>query len=171
MSDPGQLTVEKLQQELSLKQLQINSLLTITQAINDNVAAPELYNMYKSFIGWEMGIRKMALFFNEEDEWICTTQLKADILAERRDLGPALLRYAKTQRITENDPGPFQGFDLIMTRTNTRASSSSRRLPTSSPSRSRTSGCSASRSSRSVLRGTWSWPAVCRRCSSRNTSR
>lgn len=114
MSDPGQLTVEKLQQELSLKQLQINSLLTITQAINDNVAAPELYNMYKSFIGWEMGIRKMALFFKEDDEWVCTTQLKAEILAERRDLGPALLRYAKTQRITESDPGPFQGFDLII---------------------------------------------------------
>src|SRR5690606_35752556 len=94
--------------------LQINSLLTITQAINDNVAAPELYNMYKSFIGWEMGIRKMALFFKEDDEWVCTTQLKAEILAERRDLGPALLRYAKTQRITESDPGPFQGFDLII---------------------------------------------------------
>ena len=62
MSEAGQLSIEKLQQELSLKQLQINSLLTITQAINDNVAAPELYSMYKSFIGWEMGIKRMALF-------------------------------------------------------------------------------------------------------------
>lgn len=114
MSDPSQSIIEKLQQELSLKQLQINSLLTITQAINDNVAAPELYNMYKSFIGWEMGIKKMALFFFRDDEWVCTTHLKADALVDRHDLGPELRRYSKIQRITESDPGPFQGFDLII---------------------------------------------------------
>ena len=78
MSETGQLSIEKLQQELSLKQLQINSLLTITQAINDNVAAPELYSMYKSFIGWDMGIKRMALFFRNDDEWQCVTQLQAD---------------------------------------------------------------------------------------------
>ncbi|MDZ4747106.1 MAG: PP2C family protein-serine/threonine phosphatase [Saprospiraceae bacterium] len=114
MNDTGQLTIEKLQQELSLKQLQINSLLTITQAINDNVAAPELYSMYKSFIGWEMGIKRMALFFNQDDEWECATHLQADQLASRNDLGPILKRYTKTQRITSTDPEPLQGFDLVI---------------------------------------------------------
>lgn len=114
MNESAQWTVERLQQELSLKQLQINSLLTITMAINDNVPAAELYNMYKSFIGWEMAIKKMALFFGEDGEWVCVAQLKSEALAERRDLGPELLRYPKTQRITENEPGPFQGFDLII---------------------------------------------------------
>ena len=32
-------TLEKLEKELSLKELQIKSLLTITQAINDNVSS------------------------------------------------------------------------------------------------------------------------------------
>lgn len=114
MNDTGQLSIEKLQQELSLKQLQINSLLTITQAINDNVAAPELYSMYKSFIGWEMGIKRMALFFKQDDEWECATHLQADQLASRKDLGPILKRYTKTQRITETDPEPLQGFDLVI---------------------------------------------------------
>lgn len=50
--------LEKLEKELSLKQLQIKSLLTITQAINDNVSAEGLFNMYKSFLSWEMGIEK-----------------------------------------------------------------------------------------------------------------
>jgi sigma-B regulation protein RsbU (phosphoserine phosphatase) len=114
MNETGQLSIEKLQQELSLKQLQINSLLTITQAINDNVAAPELYSMYKSFIGWEMGIKRMALFFKHDDLWECATHLQADILASREDLGPILKRYTKTQRITEVDPEVLQGFDLII---------------------------------------------------------
>lgn len=114
MADTVQLSIEKLQQELSLKQLQINSLLTITQAINDNVAAPELYNMYKSFIGWEMGIKRMALFFNQEDEWQCMTHLKADHLTHVDDLGPILKKFTKTQRITKTDPEILQGFDLMI---------------------------------------------------------
>lgn len=114
MNETGQLSIEKLQQELSLKQLQINSLLTITQAINDNVAAPELYSMYKSFIGWEMGIKRMALFFKQDDSWECATHLNADHLATREDLGPILKRYTKTQRITDTDPEPLQGFDLVI---------------------------------------------------------
>lgn len=114
MNETGQSSIEKLEQELSLKQLQINSLLTITQAINDNVAAPELYSMYKSFIGWEMGIKRMALFFKQDDQWRCATHLKADQLAMLDDLGPVLKRYTKTQRITNADSGILQGFELII---------------------------------------------------------
>jgi len=114
MADTVQLSIEKLQQELSLKQLQINSLLTITQAINDNVAAPELYSMYKSFIGWEMGIKRMALFFRQDDEWQCVTHLKADHLTQVENLGPILKKFSKTQRITKADPELLQGFDLMI---------------------------------------------------------
>lgn len=114
MSETGQLSIEKLQQELSLKQLQINSLLTITQAINDNVAAPELYSMYKSFIGWEMGIKRMALFFRHDEQWQCVTQLQADHVKDYDQLGTILKRFTKTQRISPGDPEIFQGFDLII---------------------------------------------------------
>lgn len=114
MNEAGQVSIEKLEQELSLKQLQINSLLTITQAINDNVAAPELYSMYKSFIGWEMGIKRMALFFKQDDQWRCATHLKADHLAAMEDLGPVLKNYSKTQRINGADSAVLQDFELII---------------------------------------------------------
>jgi phosphoserine phosphatase RsbU/P len=42
--------LEKLEKEISLKQLQIKSLLTITQAINDNVSAEGLYNKKWPFL-------------------------------------------------------------------------------------------------------------------------
>jgi len=67
--------IEKLELELNLKQLQINSLLTITQAINENVSAEGLFNMYNSFLRWEMGIRRMALFFKEGKSWEIKTHL------------------------------------------------------------------------------------------------
>lgn len=114
MSDTSQVSVEKLKQELSLNKLQINSILAVTQAINDNVAAGELFNMYKSFIGWEMGIKRMALFFLQDDAWVCTTQLNADDLAERDDLGELLLRFSKMQRLTDQDPSVFHSFEFII---------------------------------------------------------
>jgi sigma-B regulation protein RsbU (phosphoserine phosphatase) len=67
--------LEKLEKELSLKQLQIKSLLTITQAINDNVAADGLFNMYKSFLSWEMTIEKMALFVIGDSGWKCASAI------------------------------------------------------------------------------------------------
>ena len=57
--------IEKLERDVSLKQLQINSLLAITQAINDNVAAVDLFNMYNTFLRWEMELRKMCLFLRD----------------------------------------------------------------------------------------------------------
>jgi sigma-B regulation protein RsbU (phosphoserine phosphatase) len=70
--------LEKLEKALSLKQLQIKSLLTITLAINDNVSADGLFNMYKSFLSWEMGIEKMALFVTDDDGWACTASINFD---------------------------------------------------------------------------------------------
>lgn len=113
MSETGQISLEKLQQELSLKQLQINSLLAITQAINDNISAPELFNMYKSILGWEMRIKRMALFFRNEDEWQCVSHLHTDVV-KQDNIGAILKKYNKTHRITKADPAIFQRFDLII---------------------------------------------------------
>ena len=52
----GLSNLKALERELNLKQLQINRLLNITQAINNNVSAEGLFNMYKSFLSWEIGV-------------------------------------------------------------------------------------------------------------------
>ncbi|MBL7793257.1 MAG: serine/threonine protein phosphatase, partial [Saprospiraceae bacterium] len=46
--------MEALERELHLKQLQVNQLLNITQAINSNISAEGLYRMFESFLGWEI---------------------------------------------------------------------------------------------------------------------
>ena len=68
--------LEKLENDLNLKQLQIKSLLNITQAINDNVSIDGLFNMYHSFLSWEMGITKMVLFIMSDNGWHCPTSDK-----------------------------------------------------------------------------------------------
>ena len=60
----------KMENELSLKQLQITSLLNITQAINENLPQEDLFTMYKNFLTWELSIEKIALYIQEENK--CT---------------------------------------------------------------------------------------------------
>ena len=105
--------LEKLEKDLSLKQLQIKSLLTITQAINDNVSASGLFNMYKSFLSWEMAIEKMALFIISDDGWKCTSAInyKSDNVDQ---FIPLLLEHKRLHTIKgDNDP-MLREFDIII---------------------------------------------------------
>ena len=65
--------IEHLEHQLHLRQLQVNRLLTLTQAINNNFSAGELYEMYHSFLTFELGVRKMALFIRgvQSEPWRC----------------------------------------------------------------------------------------------------
>lgn len=105
--------LEKLEKELSLKQLQIKSLLTITQAINDNVSAEGLYNMYKSFLSWEMGIEKMALFVKEDTGWDCTSSINYDKV-NKNEIIPSLLNHRRLHTIREGEYIQLDGFDIII---------------------------------------------------------
>lgn len=105
--------LEKLEKDLSLKQLQIKSLLTITQAINDNVSVDGLFNMYKSFLSWEMGISKMALFIKDEKQWTCTTHI--NFPAENiEDYVQILLNHKRLYTIKEGEYSLLKGFDIII---------------------------------------------------------
>jgi sigma-B regulation protein RsbU (phosphoserine phosphatase) len=105
--------LEKLEKELSLKQLQIKSLLTITQAINDNVSAEGLYNMYRSFLSWEMGIESMALFIKDASKWQCVATIKYDKVHSEQLL-EKLLPHKRLHTIKEGEEPLFKGFDIII---------------------------------------------------------
>lgn len=105
--------LEKLENELSLKQLQIKSLLNITQAINDNVSGEGLFNMYKSFLSWEMAIDKMALFIKEDDGWECATSIRFD-KSLQDDVIPLLLPHSRLHTIKETDDPKLIDFDIII---------------------------------------------------------
>ena len=110
--------LEKLEKELSLKELQIKSLLTITQAINDNVSADGLFNMYRSFLSWEMGISKMGLFIPADDNrtsWNCVSQINLEnkkINYEK--VVDNILKYNRLHTIKPEDHESLWDFDIVI---------------------------------------------------------
>jgi sigma-B regulation protein RsbU (phosphoserine phosphatase) len=110
--------LEKLEKELSLKELQIKSLLTITQAINDNVSADGLFNMYRSFLSWEMGITKMGLFIPKEEEsteWICAAKINIEKNEmDEEEIILKLLDFNRLHTIKSIDHDCLQPFDIII---------------------------------------------------------
>ena len=108
------LEKQRLEKELHLKQLQIKSLLTITQAINDNVSAAGLYNMYKSFLNWEMGVKKMALIVKNEEEWECVSSINASADIYEKNIGPELLVFQRLHKVTDSDESYLREFDVVI---------------------------------------------------------
>ena len=110
--------LEKLEKELSLKELQIKSLLTITQAINDNVSGEGLFNMYRSFLSWELGITHMGLYIpSEENEevWECATHINIDEdLIKSKEIITYLLEHKRLYTIKDEDWEILKPFDIII---------------------------------------------------------
>lgn len=107
-------TLESLERELNLKQLQINRLLNITQAINNNVSADGLFNMYKSFLSWEIGIKRMALYFKEDEEWPCATSIGIDDQLLKMDIRDTLPRYTRLNNLEATEHPLLRQFEVVI---------------------------------------------------------
>lgn len=106
--------LEELERKLSLKQLQIRSLQTITQAINENIAANQLFEMYRSFLSWEMGIEKMALYTNTDGKWYCVTRINEADELKLDHLEIYFSKYKRLHNVNESDPEAIRYFDVII---------------------------------------------------------
>ena len=60
-----------LETKIKLKDLELGSLLEITQAINANLSEQELYRIYNFILRANLNIKKIALYVKEEEGWIC----------------------------------------------------------------------------------------------------
>ncbi len=104
-----------LERELTLKQLQINRLLNITQAINNNLPAEDLFAMYNSFLSWEMGIKKMALYIREEDRsWCCPTSIGIEKQISGEELQKKLQQYTRLLNLRDDDHPLISQFDVVV---------------------------------------------------------
>ncbi len=111
----GAISRHDLEQQLNLKQLQVNSLLAITKAINANVKAPDLFEMYRSFLEWEMGVGKMALFVSEGEHWACATSLGIGQELCHRRFGESLFhRFRQVESLYEEEDSPFREFEIVI---------------------------------------------------------
>ncbi len=107
--------MESLERELHLKQLQINRLLNITQAINSNVSDQGLYDMYNSFLSWEMGIRKMTLYIQSNDVWKCISYIGVSKKLTELDISEKLKEYDRLKMLEGNQTHELiKEFDVVI---------------------------------------------------------
>lgn len=112
----GLANIEALEKELNLKQLQITRLLNITQAINNNVTAVDLFAMYESFLSWEMGVQKMALFFKSTtaDEWRCRASIGIPKALLDYDITDKLSSYTRLLNLKESEHPLIKEFNVVI---------------------------------------------------------
>ncbi|NND05087.1 MAG: SpoIIE family protein phosphatase [Saprospiraceae bacterium] len=106
--------IEQLEKELISKQNQLNCLMRITQAINANMAARDLFDMYSQFLQTELGVKRLAVLFREKDGWACKKAIsfKPDHL---EDLVHILVRkYKDFSKVGELSHDLMKQFELVI---------------------------------------------------------
>ena len=106
--------IESLERDLNLKQLQINRLLNITQAINNNVSAEGLFSMYQSFLDWEIGINKMMLYIKEDENWFCATSIGINDELKKIDITDTLPKYTRLKHLEASEDALIKEFDVVI---------------------------------------------------------
>lgn len=106
---------DQLENELNLKQLQLKSLLAITQAINDNVSSDGLFNMYKTFINWDMRVDRMVFYVREGNTWLSASSINVDYDIAKYGLLEKLSQYTRLQTIHSEEEDPILSeFDIVI---------------------------------------------------------
>ena len=106
--------IRSLEHNLNLKQLQLNGLLNITQAINDNIKESGLFQMYSKFITWELGVKKMALFIQKDNDWICATSVGVNEEKIDETFIQQLHKFTRLSPLEDETHKGLKQFDVII---------------------------------------------------------
>ncbi len=106
-----QINPEKV---LKAKQLEVNSLLEITQAINSNLSAEHLFKIFEFIIRGQIGAERMAIFYNDNDSWSCVTKYgnTEDISSNTIPVG--LMSFKQTSHLAHHENKILNQFDYVI---------------------------------------------------------
>lgn len=99
-----------LKDQLALKQLELNSILEITQAINSNLPESSLYKIYQFTLLANLNIAKLALFVLDK-EWICKVQFGTKKDYDKTKLNDHILGINEITFLKHEE---FEEFDVII---------------------------------------------------------
>ena len=108
------MTAETLRNKFEIKELELNSLLEITQAINNNLAEASLYKIYNFILRANHNIKKLALYVLD-DHWECkafhsTKHDYGQIALDEKFLSVKEIEYLEN----EDTSLPFSEFDILI---------------------------------------------------------
>ena len=101
---------EELLRMLAVKQNQINSLLEVTKAVNNNYSKHAIFRIFEFILRAQFNVSKILLFArtSKDGEWSCAMEHNASSSKEHIDVTRDLERFQYIQKITNF---PFEGFD------------------------------------------------------------
>ncbi len=114
ISKKSSSNVDLLERDLFLKQLQINRLLELTQAINNNFSAEHLFKIYQSILSWEIGIKKMMCYTKEDESWYCASHIGVEEAEAAKDISKELLQYQRMTNLLDSDHYIVSQFDIVI---------------------------------------------------------
>jgi sigma-B regulation protein RsbU (phosphoserine phosphatase) len=107
------MTTLNLKKQFEIKELELNALLEITQAINSNLPAESLYKIYNFTLRSNLNIKKMALFVFDE-EWNCKASFGTDHHFHKSKLLPQFKTIQDITHLKEFDECDFTEFDIVI---------------------------------------------------------
>lgn len=106
--------IEHLESELQTKQIQLNFLMRVTEAINENISASELFDMYSGFLKKELGVNRLAMFFREKDYWVCKKTVDYSPVNMPELIKELTGKYRDFSRVGEKSHKLLKPFQLII---------------------------------------------------------
>ena len=116
MAIAGLNVMEMLRDQLKLKQLEIDSLLEITKAINSNKSASALFELFHRTLKDQIGVENMLLYSNNGDDWEPVIGNKF-ISELNPDLMNTLLKYNKLTDLSALNgelPDYLKQYDILI---------------------------------------------------------
>lgn len=105
--------VAHLERLLTVKQLQINSLLEVSQAINNNFSTSALFRIYEFILRAQMGIQRLLVFI-KNDKWdcVCNSGISEIYREINVDVDLVTFRNIATINVARNEK--LKEFDVII---------------------------------------------------------
>jgi sigma-B regulation protein RsbU (phosphoserine phosphatase) len=107
------LTESLLKKQIEKKELELNSLLEITQAINSNLPEESLYKIFNFTLRSNLNLKKMTLFVLDEI-WNCKASFGTTKNYNRTRLDERVKLVKSVHRMSEFDNCDFAEFDLVI---------------------------------------------------------
>ncbi|HYG00823.1 MAG TPA: PP2C family protein-serine/threonine phosphatase [Chryseosolibacter sp.] len=102
-----------IRKQFEIKELELNALLEITQAINSNLPEESLYKIYNFTLRSNLNIKKMALFVFDDD-WSCKSSFGTEHQFHKSTLLPELKTIQDITHLKEFEQCDFTEFDMVI---------------------------------------------------------
>ncbi len=108
------MSTDLLKNKYDLKELELNALLEVTQAINSNLSEADLYKIFHFTLRANLQIKKLALFVLD-DEWSCKVNFGTIVDFSDTTIAPNLLEFDDITILEKQDKvGDFSEFEVCM---------------------------------------------------------